>query len=91
MEKGLTVSYFIFIYYIFLFFSEIGKSDVNEKVVAASHLNLKLLESLIVLSVITPYSGNPGKNEHLLRAAGSVTRSVEAVERNLATLLGSND
>ncbi|KAF6210395.1 hypothetical protein GE061_013499 [Apolygus lucorum] len=41
-------------------FKDTSKGDVNERLIASSHLNLKLLESLIVLSVITPYTGNPG-------------------------------
>ncbi|XP_073990723.1 lysosomal-trafficking regulator mauve isoform X4 [Rhodnius prolixus] len=39
---------------------KVGTTDCNEKISVASQLNLKLLEPLIVLSVICPYSGNPG-------------------------------
>ncbi|XP_014251875.1 lysosomal-trafficking regulator isoform X2 [Cimex lectularius] len=39
---------------------EEGRTDFNDKIHLCNQLHLKLLESLIILSVICPYSGNPG-------------------------------
>ncbi|KAK9508246.1 hypothetical protein O3M35_007946 [Rhynocoris fuscipes] len=49
--------------------------EFSDKTSAVSQMNLKLLEPLIVLSVISPYSGNPGGVSQLTERLEKVVRS----------------